>query len=154
LRALSQRTVAVERHSSAPVEAVWDLVSRASTWSQWAPFRTAALESEGDPAPDGVGAVRRFGTGPRISRERVVAFEAPHHLGYELLSGLPVRSYRSDIRLRPGAVGGTDISWRSTFETPRVGTGWFWHRFVTFTLRTFSARLARAAASGSGPGPA
>ena len=80
------------------------------------------------------------------SREQIVAFEPPHHLGYTLLAGLPLREYRSDVTLTPTAAGGTDIEWRSSFEPRWPGTGWFWGRFLTLMISQFSGRLAEAAA--------
>lgn len=46
---------------------------------------STGLERAGAPTPDGVGAIRRLGFGPMGSREEVVAFEPPTHLGYVLL---------------------------------------------------------------------
>lgn len=141
-----RRTVAATRHTSAPVEAVWALLSQAHTWKDWGTFTVAELESEGVPAPDGVGAVRRFGFPVFTSREEIVAFDPPTHLGYVLRSGLPLRNYRSDITLTAAADGGTDIEWRSSFEPPWPASGWFWSGFLRLLLGDFTRRLARAAA--------
>jgi hypothetical protein len=109
--------------------------------------RTAELEREGDPPPYGVGAIKRLGGGGRSSREEIVAFDPPTHLGYVILSGLPVRDYRSDVTLTELPGGRTRIGWRSTFDTPNRATGWFWETFVRITLRTFARQLARSAAA-------
>ena len=140
---MSRRTIVVNRRADAPIDMVWALVSHAETWHDWASFTTSTLEREGAPTPDGVGAVRRFGFPVYTSREEVVAFEAPTHLGYVLRSGLPLRDYRSDITLT-AAGDGTDIEWRSSFES-RPANGWFWSVFLGFMLRDFARRLARAA---------
>ena len=114
------------------------------TWKDWGTFTVAELEQEGDPAPDGVGAIRRFGFPVYASREQVVAFEPPTHLGYTLLSGLPLAGYRSDVTLAPAAGGGTDISWVSSFDA-RAADGWFWAGFLKLMLTDFTRRLAKAA---------
>ena len=102
------------------------------------------LVREGDPPPDGVGAIRRFAWGPGGSREEVVAWEPPYHLGYVTLSGLPVRDYRADVRLaRDGR--GTVVTWRSTFETLVPGTGRIMHMIVTRLVRGFAASVCRYA---------
>jgi uncharacterized protein YndB with AHSA1/START domain len=145
---MARRTVAAHRTSTAPVDAVWSLLSQAHTWKQWATFTVSEIEREGEPAPDGVGAIRRFGFPAYTSREEVVAFEPPTHLGYVLLKGLPLRDYHSDVTLTPRPDGGTDIAWVSSFES-RPADGWFWSGFMKVLLTDFSRRLAKAAATSS-----
>lgn len=122
---------------------MWQLVARAEQWRTWTAFRSTSLEREGEPAPDGVGAIRRFGFASVGSREEVVAFEPPTHLGYVLLSGLPVQGYRSDVTLTPTAGGGTTIAWVSSFDA-RAIDGWFWAGFLKLLLTDFTRRLAKA----------
>ena len=137
-----QRVDVVVR-STASREAVWALLADARGWSRWAPFRTSALEREGSPVPDGVGALRRFGRGPVVSREEVVAFP-PRRLVYELRSGLPLRDYRAEVTLTP-AGSGTEIAWRSRFA-PRVpATGWLFRLFLRRFITEVATRLARHA---------
>ena len=144
---MDPRTVVVTRHSAAPIEAVWALLSHAETWKEWGTFTVARLEREGVPAPDGVGAIRNFGFPMYTSREEVVAFDPPTHLAYTLLSGIPLRDYRSDVTLT-STPSGTDIEWRSSFRPPWPASGWFWTGFMRTLLRGFTRRLARAAAQG------
>lgn len=131
--------------SSAPPEAVWQLLADARGWKRWTRFAYSELEREGDPPPDGVGAIRRFGTKRQHSREEVVHFEPPRQLSYTLLAGLPIDGYRADVVLTPED-GGTRIDWTGRCHARR-GTGWFWKAFLTTALRDFSRRLARAAAT-------
>lgn len=137
-----RRTVVAVRHSSAPVEAVWSLLGTTSTWKDWGWFTVAELEREGEPAPDGVGAIKKLGLRAGGSREEIVAYDPPTHLAYRLLSGLPVRDYRSDVTLTPTPDGGTSIEWRSTFRGGR-----FWELFLRAMITDFARRLARAAAA-------
>ena len=54
-------------HPSAPVDEVWPLIGEARRWRDWSFLTRTGLEREGEPDPDGVGAVRRFtrfGSGP------------------------------------------------------------------------------------------
>jgi uncharacterized protein YndB with AHSA1/START domain len=128
-------------HSAAPPEKVWELLADARTWPEWAAFDDAEVQ-EGA----GEGEVRRFRRGRWKTRERVTAFEPARRLGYELLSGIPVRDYRSEVTLTPAAEGGTDIRWHSTFEQKLPLTG----RRIQKGLQAFLAEtaegLARAAA--------
>ena len=135
-------TVVATRHSAEPIDAVWARLADARRWREWTAFSVSELEREGEPAPDGVGAIRLFGFRAFTSREEVVAFEPPSHLGYVLLKGLPLRGYRSDVALT-AVPGGTDIEWRSTFESAWPGTGWFWRGFLALVLRDCARRLAQ-----------
>jgi uncharacterized protein YndB with AHSA1/START domain len=135
----------VRARSRASAEAVWSVIADARAWSEWAGLVTrSSLEREGQPEPDGVGAVRRLGTGAFDSREEVVEFDPPKHLAYVLLSGMPVRHYRADVYLE-GGPGGTDISWRSSFEARYPGTGKALVWFMSWMVGQFARRAARRA---------
>jgi carbon monoxide dehydrogenase subunit G len=129
--------------SAAPPGAVWALLSDVTTWAGWAPFDASELE-QAAPAgdPNGVGAHRCFRRGRRTTHEEVVAFEPGSHFAYRLLSGVRgVTNYRADVTLAPTAAGGTEISWRSTFDA-NFGAG----RLVVAVLGRFIGRVARALA--------
>ena len=52
-------------------------------------MRKSVLEREGDPAPNGVGAIRVLSSvGPPL-REEVIAYQPPTRFSYKLLSGAP-----------------------------------------------------------------
>ena len=57
--------------------------------------------SEGEPAPNGLGAIRKIvAVGPPI-REEVVTFEPPSRFAYTLLSGAPVPPPASNLAAAP-----------------------------------------------------
>jgi hypothetical protein len=91
-----------------------------------------------------VGAIRRFTKGRTTSRERVVAFEPGVRLGYELLSGLPLRDYRSEVTLTQTPTG-TQIDWRSTFTAKVSGTGRLYRAVLLRFIADTARRLAAAA---------
>ena len=146
---MGEYVVELERTTTAPPETVWRWLADASSWSQWTRLSRTVLEREGDPAPDGVGAIRKFSRAGGSSREEVVAFDPPHHFAYELRSGLPIRNYRSDVTLT--ATGsGTHITWHSEFDRRYPGTGAVMRRFIGLVLSDIANALVRQAERPSG----
>ena len=121
------------------------LVADARGYSAWTAMTTTRLAVEGSPDPDGVGAIREFGTGSIHSREEVTAFEPPHHLAYRLLSGLPIEDYSADVHLTDVDGHRTRISWVGTYRS-KGATGALMQRFLTFVLGDFVRRLKKEAA--------
>lgn len=134
----------------ASIDAVWDRLADASTWSEWGQWDETGLDREGVPAPDGVGAIRRF-RGRRTTVEEVVAFEPPAdghaRFAYELLSGLPLRDYHSEVTLETVG-GGTRIHWVSTFDGAYPVVGAIVRSALARFIPETARRLARAAEAG------
>jgi uncharacterized protein YndB with AHSA1/START domain len=131
-------------HARAPIEKVWPLVGEAHRWKDWSFLTRSDLEREGDPAPDGVGAVRRFTSLGVGSREEVLEWQPPHHLRYTLISGFPVRDYRADVDLTPDP-GGTTLTWSVRFNPRLAGTGavlWVVLRLLIFGFARGACRFA------------
>lgn len=152
---MGPKQIHVEGWSPAPPDAVFAVVADAVRWPEWGPMDEATLEEEGTPAPDGIGALRRFRTGRTTSRERVVAYEPGHRFSYELVSGLPLRDYRADVDLAP-TDGGTTITWHSTFRPKVPGTGWLYRAVLrVFIRRLLDALVAHTATrrTDATPGP-
>jgi uncharacterized protein YndB with AHSA1/START domain len=115
-------TFTIERTIAAPPDVVFDILTDHRRYAAFTPLRGSELEREGDPAPNGVGAIRVLrAVGPPM-REEVTAFERPHHFAYRMLSGAPLRDHVGDVTLEP-AVGGTRVVYRidSTPTVPVVG---------------------------------
>jgi hypothetical protein len=147
---VSEHRYHVDGYSAAPPEVVFAVLVDGPGWAEWAPgVKAASYEREGDPAPHGVGAIRRFGAGRGpVSREQVVAFEPPRHFAYVALSGpLPWHDYRSEVRLAPGPAGvGTAVDWSGSFRSRVPGLGTFIHRMVAGFARGLVAGSERRAA--------
>ncbi len=111
-------------HAAAPPEVVFGVLADAPRWNEWAGFSvaTSEWEREGDPAPGGVGAIRKLGRAPMYGREQITEYDAPVHMAYTILSGIPVRGYHADVDLRADDTG-TTISWTAAFEPKIPGTG-------------------------------
>jgi Polyketide cyclase / dehydrase and lipid transport len=96
---------------AAPIEVVFDVLTDHRGMAKISALRSSTLESEGDPPPNGVGAIRALRlVGPPI-REQVTTFDRPGMFAYELLSGLPARSYTGRVELAPHGTH-TSLSYR------------------------------------------
>lgn len=113
-----------EREVAAPPEIVFDVLTDHRRYPEITPLRKAELEREGEPAPNGVGAIRRLSAvGPPL-REEVLAYEPGRRFSYTLLSGLPVRDHVGTVELTPSGAG-TKVVYavRTTPTVPLVGAG-------------------------------
>ena len=138
----------VVAHSDAPVPSVWPLVAEAERWRQWSFLSRSFLLREGQPVPDGVGALRRFAVGPFGSIEEVVAFEPPRRLGYVAKKGMPVKRYRADIVLDDEGEG-TRITWTGSLEPLVPGTGPLALAYARTFVKRFVRELVRYTARGA-----
>src|SRR5215218_1549063 len=136
-----------EARSLASPEAVWAVLVDVPRWQEWAGpvVPRSSYEREGVPAPGGVGAIRKLGSGPLSSREEIVFYEPPNHLAYVLLNGQKRHGYRADVDLEPLPGGGTRITWRGSFRPPLPGTGRLMLLGLKRLVSGFAHRLATRA---------
>jgi len=111
--------VSMSTKVSASADAVWDLVGRFNGLPDWHPgVEKSELEHEG--------AVRRLGLvggGTIIERlERIDDNERVYSYTIED-SPLPIKGYRSVIRVRDDGEGGAEIDWSSEFSPAGVPEG-------------------------------
>jgi uncharacterized protein YndB with AHSA1/START domain len=93
------------REIAAPAEVVFEVLTDHAKYSELTPLRKSVLERQGEPAPNGVGAIRKLtAVGPAL-REEVIAYEEPSRFSYTLLSGLPVRDHVGTVELTPNGSG-------------------------------------------------
>ena len=135
----------VTARSAAPPEKVFALLADGAGWSAWGgPMIVRSWwERQGEPAPGGVGAIRRLGLGAASSREEIVEYDAPRHLAYIWLTSFPVRDYRADVRLEPDGEG-TRVVWSGSFR-PAFPGGAVMRRVLGRTVGGFARRLAAEA---------
>ena len=129
--------------AAAPREVVWDVLADVRTWSDWGDWHTTELEREGDPPPNGIGAIRFTARRPLKVREEVEVWEPPARFGYTLLSGLPLRDYHSVVTLSEAGEGATNIHWHSRFDVAIPGTNALFRVLVRKTLSDIAHKLAR-----------
>ena len=136
----------IHRRISAPVDVVWDIVSDHGGYSTWSLFTSSELTVDGHPDRNGVGAVRKLGTWPRYSFERVIEFEAPNHLAYVIESGVPVHGYRADIDLQPTTDGsGTIMHYHAKWDSTPFGLGAPMYALMYGVLTSFAVMMDREA---------
>jgi uncharacterized protein YndB with AHSA1/START domain len=110
------------RQIAAPPEIVFAVLTDHRRYSELTPLRKSELEREGDPDPNGLGAIRRLtAVGPPM-REEVIAFDSPKRFSYTVLSGLPVRDHVGTVELSEEG-GGTKMVYavRTQPTLPVVG---------------------------------
>jgi uncharacterized protein YndB with AHSA1/START domain len=110
------------REVDAPPEVVFDVLTDHRRYAEITPLRRSELEREGEPAPNGVGAIRVLHLiGPPL-REEVIAYEPSSRFSYKLLSGAPLRDHVGTVELTP-VEGGTKVTYavRTTPTLPVVG---------------------------------
>ena len=118
----------INRTSSAPAATLFRLVADGANWSKWA--KPIVLQSswarQGDPAPGGVGSVRKVGMWPLLVQEETVAYEQDRRHAYKLIGPpSPAKDYSGEVILTPNPAGGTDIRWTGFVRRgrPRDGPG-------------------------------
>jgi uncharacterized protein YndB with AHSA1/START domain len=110
------------REIAAPAETVFEVLTDHRRYAEMTPLRKSELEREGEPAPDGLGAIRRLSAvGPPL-REEVIAYAPDERFSYKLLSGLPVRDHVGTVKLT-AAGSGTEMIYavRTQPTVPVVG---------------------------------
>jgi uncharacterized protein YndB with AHSA1/START domain len=111
------------REIAAPPQTVFDVFTDHRLYAKITPMRKVVLEREGEPAPNGVGAIRVLSAvGPPL-REEVVAYLPPTRFSYTVLSGAPVRDHLGTVELSPEG-GGTRMVYAVKMEVtlPLVGS--------------------------------
>jgi uncharacterized protein YndB with AHSA1/START domain len=111
-----------ERQVAAPPETVFAVLTEHHLYAEITPMRKSILEREGDPPPNGVGAIRVLTSAGPPLREEVIAYEPPTRFSYRLLSGAPVRDHVGTVELTPRD-GGTRVVYavKTTPTLPLVG---------------------------------
>jgi hypothetical protein len=110
------------REAKAPPETVFDVLTDHRRYAEITPLRRSELEREGEPAPNGVGAIRVLSSvGPPL-REETIVYEPSRRFSYKLLSGAPLRDHVGTVALEPQGEG-TKVTYavRTQPTVPVVG---------------------------------
>jgi uncharacterized protein YndB with AHSA1/START domain len=129
------RTVQVTRSIPAPAEAVFDLLADHANYDRFRPIRRSELLRQGDPPPNGVGAMRKLLIGPLLRfEEEITAYERPWRLEY-LIVRLNAPYEHDGGRIRLAEKGGwTRVDWTSVFSVPTPLVGGIQERAWAYAL--------------------
>jgi Polyketide cyclase / dehydrase and lipid transport len=136
-------TVEHKAQSPASRDAVWARLSDLESWHEWGPWTETTLDGD---IRTLVSERKRMTGKPYVMKERVTAMVPNERFEYDLLSGLPVKNYHSVVRLHDLPGGGTEIYWRSTFDSPWPIFKGLWRGAMQKVIRDVSERLATAKA--------
>jgi hypothetical protein len=142
----------VTKTSSAPAATLFRLVADGANWSNWAKpiVFQSSWARQGDPAPGGVGAIRKIGAWPVFVQEETIEYEQDRRHAYKLVGPAPVEDYLGEVVLTPNAAGGTDIRWTGSFVEKVRGTGPLVRAGMGGAVRFFAGQLVKAAERESG----
>jgi hypothetical protein len=148
-------TFEVNKTSTAPAATLFRLETDGANWAEWA--KPIVVQSswarQGDPAPGGVGAVRKVGLWPVLVQEETVEYEQDRRHVYKLVGpASPAKDYFGEVVFTPNATGGTDLHWSGSFIEGVPGTGRVMRAALGGAVRYFAGRLVKEAERQSGGG--
>jgi uncharacterized protein YndB with AHSA1/START domain len=112
------RTVRVERTIEAPPEEVFEMLTDHVGYTRFRGVRRAELLREGDPDPNGEGAMRRIVAGPIRFDEEITGFDRPRRMDY-VIRDMNVPFEHEGGTISVSAKGnGAHVVWESTFRVP------------------------------------
>lgn len=112
------RSIHVTRTIPAPPEPIFDLLADHANYDQFRAVSGSELVREGDPPPNGVGALRRVRVQVLRFEEEITAYERPTQLDYLIVKlNVPFDHRGGSITLTPEG-GATRVDWRSSFRVP------------------------------------
>jgi ribosome-associated toxin RatA of RatAB toxin-antitoxin module len=112
------REVHVTRTIPGPAEPIFDLLADHANYDSFRPIHGSELIRQGDPAPNGVGALRRVKVRPLVFEEEITAYERPTRLDYLIVKlNVPFQHHGGTIRLTADGEG-TNVDWRSSYTVP------------------------------------
>ena len=142
----------LRRITSAPIETVFDIMTdhRKQAEYVWL-FQRSSLDQEGDPAPNGTGAVRRLRCFGASFVEEILDYKRPVLWSYTVRSGAPVRDHLGTVTLHETDTG-THIDWHidARFTVPGVDrlAGPGFKKFIAILLDSAIREAERRRQSG------
>jgi len=130
----------IQADIAAAPQALWDLLTDLPGWTHWSGVSEVVVRQKGEPTPNGFGAIYVLRSRGIAIEQEVVGFDAPHHLRYRIVSGIPVKQHEAEVVLTRGPKG-THLDWSVHFEPRFPGTGALIARLMRREIERFVARL-------------
>jgi hypothetical protein len=146
----------VNMTSRAPAATLFRLETDGGRWSEWAKpiVVQSGWEQRGDPAPGGIGAIRKIGMWPVLVREKTLEYEQDRRHVYTLVGpSTPAKDYRAEAVFTPTPDGGTDLRWTGSFTEGIPGTGPVMLAVLRGAVKFFAARMVKVAERETPMGP-
>lgn len=106
--------IKVTRVVKKPIDAVFAILTDHGNYSQFKPVDESILVEQGKTEQNGLGALRKVKLGGMTLHERIVLFEPPYRLGYQIERSAPLRfeHIKGEVMLKEHAEG-TEVTWVS-----------------------------------------
>jgi len=127
---------------AAPPDRVFAFYTDHVGWERWAGVKEVVLRQQGDPPPNGLGAIRVIRASGMAVEEEITGWKPPHSMTYRLVAGAPIRDHEGTVRFEPEG-SGTRVTWSIRFRPLVPGTGWLLKRLLTRELGTILTRLSQ-----------
>jgi uncharacterized protein YndB with AHSA1/START domain len=112
------RTVRVERTIAAPVGDVFEMLTDHAGYTRFRGVKGAERFREGEPDPNGVGAMRRIKIPPVWFEEEILVFERPSRMDYVIRkANFPLEHESGSIEI-DGDDTRAHVVWTSTLSVP------------------------------------
>lgn len=143
----------IHKTVEAKPETVFDVFTDHRSYAKLVgPIRTSELERKGEPAPNGLGAIRKLHLPGATVREQVTDYKRPASYSYRMLSGAPLRDYVSTVTFTPteqGTAVAYSVSAVPTVPVIGFAVGYFVKVSIRMFVRKAAAEAERKADSGA-----
>ena len=137
------KTVRVERSIAAPAAEVFEMLTDHAGYIRFRGVRGAERFRDGEPDPNGVGAMRRIKIPPVWFEEEIVSFDRPRRMDYVIRkANFPLEHEGGSIEIT-GDDSRAHVVWTSTLEVPTRFASGPASAVAAFAVKTgFSRMLA------------
>ena len=108
------KSIQVQQEFNAPLEHVFELLSKHATYNQvFAPVQVVRIKDSADPErPDGVGSVRKMGIGPvKPLQEQITVLEPNQRIEYQIIKNPLVKHHLGIIEFKSLGANKTLVSY-------------------------------------------
>ena len=128
----------------ASAEQVFGVLTDHRGLADWSGAREVVLRQDGDPPPNGLGAIRVIRGAGLAIEEEVTAFDPPKRMSYRISAGLPIRDHQGEVQVTP-LEDASEVRWKVCFRPLVPGTGPLLRYLLRRGLEGVLARLTRYA---------